>query len=119
MDFDAQHLSMAIGAVVLFASGLLYPKSRGRTLIAPVAVGVALGTVVYPLLLGLVMGYSSALQEPARLFWPTLWDVGRFYAMAPVIDTMPRGAALGLLTGLVVGLRRAGAAAHAPRPREE
>src|SRR4051794_3657650 len=57
MNLGAQHVSVAAGAALLLVCGLLYPKRRGRDLVAPASIGVALGTVVYPLLLGLVMGY--------------------------------------------------------------
>lgn len=107
MDLDAQQVSVAAGAVVLLACGAVCLKRRWRSLVAPVAAGVAVGAILYPLGLGLAMGYGAALREPPRLFWSTFWDVGRFYAAAPVFDTIPRGASLGLLFGLVVGLLRA------------
>ncbi len=116
MHPDAQHASEALGVFLLLACGVLFPKRRGCAVIAPVLIGLALGAAGYPFLLGLVLGCRSAAEGPARLFWSTFRDVGSFYALAPVTDTVPRGAVLGLLLGLVVGLRRAGRRDKSRRP---
>ena len=116
---EAQHVSMVAGGLLLLGCGALFPTRRGYAVLAPILIGIALGAVAYPLLLGLVMGCRSALHEPTRRFWSSFRDVGRFYALAPVNDTVPRGAVLGLLLGLVVGLRRAGCRSGASGyPRE-
>lgn len=105
---DAQRFSVVAGALILLACGVVYRRRRGRLLVASSAIGAALGAVAFPRLLGLVMGYGAAVDSiasnPGR-FWRTeLNELTTFYSIAPVADTIPRGMALGLLFGLVVGL---------------
>ena len=92
IHLDAQHVSVAAGALLLLGCAALFPKHRGYAVVAPILTGMALDAVAYPLLLELVMGSGSALHEPTRLSWSSFRDVGLFYALAPVIDTVPRGA---------------------------
>jgi len=102
---DAQRFSVTAGVVILLARGVLCRNRRNWLLVTTSAIGAALGAVAYPGLLGLVMGYRAAMAAPPGRFWRMEFqELSIFYTIAPVADTIPRGAALGLLVGLAVGL---------------
>lgn len=99
---SAQQFSVVAGAVILPACGVLYRNRRGWNLVFTSISGAALGAIIFPCLLGLAMGYQAAINSPLGRFWRSEFrDIGLFYTLAPVADTVPRGAGLGLLAGLV------------------
>ena len=66
------------------------------------------------------MGYRAAVESVNASTSPLgrkeLHELIAFYTVAPVADTIPRGMALGLLIGLVVGLMWPGRQCPQRRP---
>ena len=115
MHSDARYLAL-VSAALLVSYRFLLPGRRRAFPFKPVLLGMAVGAILFPLVLGLVTAYRAALLDPPRLFWTSFADLARFHVAAPLADTLPRGAFLGLLAGLIVGLRRSTARGEAPDP---
>jgi len=101
---DGRRSILIAGSVVPRACGLSYRDRRTWRLIVASVSGSALGAVAFPRLLGLWMGYRAAMDAPSAPFWwKEFHELIQFYTIVAVADSIPRGAALGLLVGLIGG----------------
>lgn len=79
--------------VLLVWCGMIQ-RRQGRAGVTLVLAGLAIGVVIYPVLIGVGMGLLAAAGEPIGR-WEAFRDVGIFYTFTPLNDTVPRGAVLG------------------------
>jgi hypothetical protein len=114
MNLDAQWTSAVLAAGILLACGFLLPGRRARKTALAMLIGGAIGAVAYPLVLCLFMGVAAGASRDPAHFGVRFRHAFRIYALSATLDAMSRGTALGMLTGVVLAVRRGRRASTGP-----